>query len=410
MPNFTLDDSVFEAAARQFPTPFYLYDARGIRETVRKLKAAFAWNPGFLEFYAVKALPNPHILSILLEEGCGLDCSSLTELMLAQRLNTPGENIMFSANAMPGEELAFARQLNARVNLDDLHDVATLAQCGGVPETVSLRVNPGLAIPLTNDIMGDGKDAKFGMTPAQLRPALEALQRHGAAGFGLHAMTQSNALDETYLSQNAGTLLKLGLELEQQTGMRLSYINLSGGLGIPYYPHQQPMDIARVGEHVRKVYEQALGRRKDVRVFCELGRFITGPHGFLVTRVIHRKSTWREYAGLDASASNLMRPAMYGAYHHIHIAGKREVPHDQVYDVTGPLCENNDKFAIQRDLPQVNIGDLLIIHDTGAHGHAMGYQYNGRLRGAEVLRGEYGSFRLIRRAETPEDYFSTLVN
>ena len=409
MPNFHLEDSVFREAAGRFPTPFYLYDERGIQQAVRKLKTAFAWNRGFREYYAVKALPNPAILKRLMAEGCGLDCSSQTELLLAQKLGAGGEDIMFSANAMPKSEIAFARKLGALINLDDSSDVETLINHGGVPDTVCLRVNPGQKGMEGNAFMGGALDAKYGWMPSQLQNGLERLKEQGASRFGLHAMTASNTLDGSYFARNAAYLFGLGLELERESGLRLAFVNLSGGLGIPYRMEEQEVDLKRVGEMVREEYEKAFGKRRDVRIFTELGRLLTGPYGWLVTRAVHKKEIWREYIGLDASAGNLIRPAMYGAYHHVSVVGKRNAPHDQVYDVTGALCENNDKFAIQRSLPRIEPGDLVLIHDTGAHGHSMGYQYNGRLRSAEVLYTEEGDYRLIRRAETPEDYFATLV-
>jgi len=406
LPNFSVKDSVFEAAAERFGTPLYLYDERGIRAAARALNAAFAWNRGFREYYAVKALPNPAVLRILMEEGCGLDCSSQVELLLAQKVGAGGSDIMFSANAMPPSELGLARAMGALVNLDDRSDVDTLTGFG-VPEVVSLRVNPGGKGG--NQFMGGGLDAKFGWMPSQLEDGLLVLKAAGALRFGLHAMTASNTLQEEYFAGNAAMLLHLGLELERKTGLALDFVNLSGGLGIPYRPEEKTNDLALAGELVRREYRKALGERDDVRVFTELGRLLTGPSGFLLSRVLHLKRTYRDYAGLDASAANLLRPAMYGAYHHATVAGRRDAPHDHVYDLTGPLCENNDKFAVQRPLPELRLGDLVVLHDAGAHAHAMGYQYNGRLRCAEALHTTGGGFRLIRRNETPEDYFATLV-
>ena len=409
MPNFSLADTVFSEAARRFPTPFYLYDERGIRAAARALYAAFSWNPGYKQYYAVKALPNPAVLRILMEEGCGLDCSSHTELLLARRLGASGEQVMFSANAMPGAELAQARAMEATINLDDASDVDLLAANGGVPELVSLRVNPGEEGVAHNGIMGGALDAKFGWMPCQLAPGLARLRSLGARRFGLHMMTVSNTLDADYYPLSAAWLFETGLALEAQSGLTLDFINLSGGLGIPYREEERALDLVQVGEGVRRAYRAAFGARGDVRVMTELGRLLTGPHGWLVARAIHKKEIWRDYIGLDASAANLMRPAMYGAYHHVSVAGKRDAPRDRVYDLTGPLCENNDKFAVRRALPEISLGDLVLIHDAGAHAHAMGYQYNGRLRCAEVLYTQSGEYRLIRRAETPEDYFATLV-
>ena len=410
MPNFTLHDKVFEEAANQFPTPFYLYDERGIRQAVRNLYKAFSWNRGFREFYAVKALPNPEILKILLDEGCGLDCSSKTELLLAQKLKVKGQDLMFSANAMPETEMALARSLGAGINLDDVSDIDILIRNGGVPDCVSLRVNPGQAWMGHNDIMGGASDAKFGIMPSQLEGALKRLKAEGASRFGLHAMTASNTLESAYYAQNASFLLNTALELEEKTGLTLAFINLSGGLGIPYRPEELVVNLPKVGQEVKQAYEALLGDRADVAVYSELGRLMTGPSGWLVARAIHKKEIWRDYIGLDACAADLMRPAMYGAYHHVSIAGKRDMPNAKTYDITGALCENNDKFAVRRPLPEIDIGDLVLIHDAGAHGHAMGYQYNGRPRCAEVLYTKEGGFRKIRRAETAEDIFATLMN
>ncbi|HHT07882.1 MAG TPA: diaminopimelate decarboxylase [Clostridiales bacterium] len=409
VPNYTLSDDIFEAAARRFPTPFYLYDERGIRQAAQAVQAAFAWNKGFHQYYAVKALPTPAILKLMLDEGCGLDCSSMTELLLAQKVGAKGADIMFSANAMPAEELRFAQELDATINLDDISDVDRLIDHGGVPDMICLRVNPGKFGAQRKSVMGSSLDAKFGMLPTQLLPALEQLKAHGATAFGLHAMTDSNALDISYYINNARYLFELGAGLEKQSGLKLALINLSGGIGIPYRPEDKPADLAAISSGIIQEYERVFTGRDDVRLVTELGRYITGPSGWLVARAIHKKAIWRDYVGLDASAADLIRPAMYGAYHHISVVGKRNAPHDRVYDVTGALCENNDKFAIQRSLPQIDIGDILLLHDAGAHAHAMGYQYNGRLRSAEVLYTTDGEFKLIRRAETPEDYFQTMV-
>ncbi len=407
MPNFALPDSVFQAAARAFPTPFHLYDEVTLRERARRLKKAFSWCPDFREYFAVKALPNPTILGIFREEGCGVDCSSLTELMLAERCGFRGEDIMFSANAMPPEEYDCARALGAYVNLDDLSDIDLLAAHGGIPETVCLRYNPGGDFSIGNTIMGNPGEAKYGMPESQLREGLFRLRDMGAKAFGLHAFLSSNTMAPSYYPELAGILLRLGKRLAAESGLRFAFINLSGGIGIPYQPDQPEVDIAAVGEAIRTVYE-AECPRSDVAVKSELGRWMSGPAGWLVTRAVHEKKIHRDYIGVDACAVDLMRPAMYGAYHHITVCGKRDWPADHVYDVTGCLCENNDKFAVERALPEIRIGDLLFIHDTGAHGYAMGYNYNGRLRSAEILRTENGSFRMIRRAETPEDYFATL--
>ena len=407
MPNFTLADDVFEGAAERFPTPFHLYDEQCIRDRARQLKKAFAWCPDFREYFAVKALPNPAILRIMKEEGCGLDCSSSTELTLAKVCGFRGDEIILSANAMPPEEFTQARALGATVNLDDLTDVDTLRTHGGIPACVCLRYNPGGHFSIGNTIMGNPGEAKYGMTRPQLREALDMLRADGADAFGLHAFLSSNTTDPSYFPSLAELLLSLGKELAAETGMRFAFIDLSGGIGIPYRPEQEAADIFFVGEGVRKAFE-TVNPGPGVGVKTELGRWMTGPAGWLVTRAVHEKKIYRDYIGVDASAVNLMRPAMYGAYHHITVCGKRDWPEDHVYDVTGSLCENNDKFAIERKLPRIDLGDLLVIHDTGAHGYSMGYNYNGRLRSAEILYTAEGEYRMIRRAERPEDYFATL--
>lgn len=409
MPHCSLPDTVFEEAARRFPTPFYLYDARGIRDTLRALQSAFSWNKGFREYYAVKALPNPRILSLLLKEGCGLDCSSECELLLAERCGASGEQIMFSANAMPPHEFDMARAMDATINLDDISDIDTLARHGGIPQTVCLRYNPGGIFGGANDIMGVPSDAKFGFTHAQLYEGLVKLHSLGVTKFGLHALLSSNSRDDEYYPRLAALLFKTAAEMEAGTGVHLQFINLSGGVGIPYRPGEKAVDINAVSLGVRLAYENAFPGRNDIAIFTELGRYITGPHGYLVTRAAHIKNIHKTYLGVDACAANLLRPAMYGAYHHITVCGKRGAVCDTLYDVTGALCENNDKFAIDRLLPRVEIGDLMVIHDAGAHSFSMGYQYNGRLRSAEVLYTENSDYRLIRRAETPDDYFATLV-
>ena len=407
MPNFALSDRVFEEAAARFPTPFHLYDEQGIRDRARRLKAAFAWCPDFREYFAVKALPNPVILRVLGEEGCGLDCSSATELMLAERCGFRGDAIMFSANAMPPEEYDQARALGAYVNLDDLSDIDLLLAHGGIPETVCLRYNPGGDFAIGNTIMGNPGEAKYGMPADHLEAGLLRLKALGAKAFGLHAFLSSNTMAPSYYPELAGILLRLGKALSEKVSLRFAFINLSGGIGIPYRPDQDEVDVGAVGEAIRRVYA-AECPAGGVAIKSELGRWMTGPCGWLVTHAVHEKKIHRDYIGVDACAVDLMRPAMYGAYHHITVCGKGNQPLDHVYDVTGCLCENNDKFAIQRPLPEICPGDLLVIHDTGAHGYSMGYNYNGRLRGAEVLRTSSGDFRLIRRAETPADYFATL--
>ena len=407
MPNFSLPDAVFTEAAERFPTPFHLYNEHGIRARARALQAAFAWCKDFKEYFAVKALPNPAILRILKEEGCGLDCSSETELMLAEACGFAGDEIMFSANAMPAAEFEHARALGAYVNLDDITHIDILEQHGGIPETVCVRFNPGGDFRIGTEIMGNPGEAKYGFTREQLREGLIRLKGLGAKCFGLHAFLSSNNTDDAYYPTLAALLFRTARELAEETGLPVAFVNLSGGVGIPYRPEQRATDIAAVGEGVREAYERVFPEG-GVALKTELGRWMTGPEGWLVTHATHHKDTYRHYIGVDACAVNLMRPAMYGAYHHITVIGKREAPCDHVYDVTGCLCENNDKFAIERALPEIREGDLLIIHDTGAHGYSMGYNYNGRLRSAEILHTENGGFRMIRRAERPQDYFATL--
>ena len=407
MPNFSLPGEVFVGAAARFPTPCHLYDEAGIRANARLLNRAFAWCEDFQEYFAVKALPNPTILRILREEGCGVDCSSETELMLAEAVGFSGRDIMFSANAMPDEELAHARRLGAFVNLDDITHIPILARQGGIPETVCCRYNPGGDFTIGTQIMGNPGEAKYGFTYAQLQEGLKQLKELGAKRFGLHAFLSSNNTDNAYYPALAKILFTCGRDLAEETGLTLAFINLSGGIGIPYRPDQEKTDVMQVGEEVRRVYEAVFPEGK-VAIKTELGRWMTGPMGWLVTRATHHKDTYRHYIGLDACAANLMRPAMYGAYHHITVCGKENAPCDHVYDVTGSLCENNDKFAVQRSLPRIDEGDLVVIHDTGAHGFAMGYNYNGRLRSAEVLYTRDGGYQLIRRAETAQDYFATL--
>ena len=407
MPNFSLSDEVFTRAAEQFRTPFHLYDEAGIRSRARELNRAFAWCKDFREYFAVKALPNPAILRILKEEGCGLDCSSATELTLAKACGFSGEEIILSANAMPPEEFTQARELGAFINLDDITDIETLRTHGGIPECVCLRYNPGGQFSIGNTIMGNPGEAKYGFTLPQLKEGLRLLKEAGVRSFGLHAFLSSNTTDNAYYPGLARTLLSLGKEMEREQGVRFAFVDLSGGIGIPYRPEEAAPDVQAIGEGVRKVYEEVVPDG-GVAVKTELGRWMTGPAGWLVTRAVHEKKIYRDYIGVDASAVNLMRPAMYGAYHHITVCGKRDFPVDHVYDVTGSLCENNDKFAVERKMPETVPGDLLVIHDTGAHGYAMGYNYNGRLRSAEILYTAEGGYRMIRRAETAADYFATL--
>lgn len=394
----------------QIPTPFHLYDEAGIRANARALKKAFSWNKGFKEFFAVKATPNPYILQILHEEGCGCDCATYTELLMAEAVGITGHDVMFSSNVTPRKDMEKARDLGAYINLDDATHVDFLASMGPVPETVCLRYNPGGSFSLGNTIMDMPRDAKYGMTEDQMAGAINRLMKLGTKHFGIHAFLASNTTTNEYYPELASQLFRLAVRLRGATGADFSFINLSGGIGVDYRPEQPRCDIQAIGDGVRMRYEQIMvpAGMGDVAIYTELGRFMLAPHGHLVSTVLHQKHIYREYIGLDACAADLMRPAMYGAYHHITVLGKEDAILDHVYDVTGGLCENNDKFAIERSLPQIDVGDIVVIHDTGAHGFSMGYNYNGKLRSAEVLLKEDGSFKLIRRAETPMDYFATL--
>ena len=396
---------------KEHPTPFHLYDEKGIRNNARNLKTAFAWNPGFKEYFAVKATPTPRILSILREEGCGVDCSSLTELMLSERCGFSGDEIMFSSNATPKQDYLKAFELGAHINLDDYTHIKFLSELSGIPEKICCRYNPGGKFSIHNQIMDNPGEAKYGMTKEQLIRAFCELRELGAKEFGLHAFLSSNTLGNAYYPKLASVLFELAVEIKNKTGIEVNMINLSGGIGIPYKPNQDPVDIMAVGEGVRKAYEKILlpAGLDNVAIHSELGRYMLGPYGCLVSTAIHEKHIYKDYIGLDSCACDLMRPAMYGAYHHITVMGKESAPCEQVYDVTGSLCENNDKFAIDRELPKIDIGDLIVIHDTGAHGYAMGYNYNGKLRHAELLLCENGAVELMRRAETPDDYFATMI-
>ena len=395
---------------KEYPTPFHIYDEKGIRENARKVKEAFAWNKGFKEYFAVKATPNPYIMKILKEEGCGMDCSSLAELILSEKCGITGTDIMFSSNDTPANEFKYASKLNATINLDDITHIDFLKKETGIPKRISCRFNPGGKFELGTDIMDDPGESKYGLTRVQMKEAFLKLKELGAEEFGIHSFLASNTVSNEYYPTLAKILFKVAVELKEETGVHIGFINLSGGVGIPYTPDKEPNDIIKIGEGVRKAYEEVLvpAGMGDVAIYTEMGRFMLGPYGHLVTKAIHEKHIYKEYIGVDACAANLMRPAMYGAYHHITVMGKEDKPLDHVYDVTGSLCENNDKFAVDRKLPKIDMGDLLVIHDTGAHGFAMGYNYNGRLKSAELLLHEDGSVEQIRRAETIDDYFATL--
>ena len=395
----------------QIPTPYHVYDEAGIRANARALKAAFAWNKGFREFFAVKATPNPYILKVLNEEGCGCDCSSYTELMLSEAVGITGRDVMFSSNVTPEQDMRKAIEMGVYINLDDATHVDFLEKLADpMPDTVCLRYNPGGSFTISNTIMDMPRDAKYGMTEDQMAGAMNRLQKLGVKHFGIHAFLASNTTTNEYYPELATNLFRLAVRLRNATGAHISFINLSGGIGVDYRPEQPCCNIGIIGEGVRQRYEQILtpAGMDDVAIFTELGRFMLAPYGHLIATVLHQKHIYREYVGLDACAADLMRPAMYGAYHHITVLGKEDAILDHVYDVTGGLCENTDKFAIERSLPEIQIGDIVAIHDTGAHGHSMGYNYNGKLRPAEVLLQADGSFKLIRRAETPADYFATL--
>ncbi|HEM6088248.1 TPA: diaminopimelate decarboxylase [Streptococcus suis] len=398
---------VLDTITEQFPTPFHLYDEKGIREKARALNAAFSWNKGFKEYFAVKATPTPAILKILQEEGCGVDCATDVEVLMSEKLGF--KDIMFTSNDTQAQEFVYARKVGATINLDAYEHIEFLKNVAGIPETVCLRYNPGGVFSLGTDIMDHPEESKFGMTKDQLMKGYKELKELGVKEFGIHAFLASNTVTNDYYPVLARQLFELALEIREETGVTLDFINLSGGIGVNYRPEQEPNDIAVIGEGVRKVYEEILAPAGmgHVKIFTELGRFMLAPHGHLITKVLHRKETYRTYIGVDASAANLMRPAFYGAYHHITNITRPDAP-IEVVDVAGSLCENNDKFAVNRELPRAEVGDTLVIHDSGAHGFSMGYNYNGRLRSAEILLEENGGARMIRRAETPEDYFATL--
>ncbi len=407
LPFVTLDQ-VLEIV-KTHPTPFHIYDERGIRENARRLRAAFAWNPGFKEYFAVKATPTPRILQILHEEGCGCDCSSLTELMMSKAVGITGSEVMFSSNATPAQDFLYAHSIGATINLDDYTHIDFLNRLTGIPETICLRFNPGGEFAISNAIMDTPGEAKYGMTRAQLIDGVRRLSALGAKHFGIHAFLASNTVTDEYYPKLARILFELARQVRAETGAHIAFVNLSGGVGIPYREDQRGNDIAAIGAGVHKAYDEILtpAGMGDVAIYTELGRFMLAPYGHLVAQAIHEKHIYKEYIGLDACAANLMRPAMYGAYHHITVLGKENAPRDHQYDITGGLCENNDKFALDRMLPKIDIGDYLVLHDTGAHGFSMGYNYNGKLRSAELLLCQDGSVEMIRRAETPRDYFAT---
>ncbi|MCR5349962.1 MAG: diaminopimelate decarboxylase [Acholeplasmatales bacterium] len=398
-----------EQIVKDYPTPFHIYDEKGIRENARRLKEAFSWNKGFKEYFAVKATPNPYIMKILKEEGCGVDCSSLTELMLSDIVGFKSNEIMFSSNVTPKDDFILASKLDAYINFDDLTHIDFYKDLAPFKKTMCLRYNPGGDFTLNNEIMDTPKDAKYGMTKDQMKQAIKKLKAYGVEKFGIHAFLASNTKDNGYYPKLASILFKLAVELHNELDAKIDFINLSGGVGVDYKLDEPKNDIKIIGEGVRKYYEEIItpAGMGDVKIFTELGRFMLAPYGHLVSKVVHEKHIYKEYIGLDACAANLMRPAMYGAYHHITVLGKENEKCDHKYDVTGGLCENNDKFAIDRMLPKIDIGDYVVIHDSGAHGFSMGYNYNGKLRSAELLLKEDGTVKLIRRAETPNDYFAT---
>lgn len=403
------DEATIRAIAEKYPTPFYLYDEKGIRETCRGLNSAFGWSEGFRNYFAVKATPNPHILQIVKDEGLGADCSSKAELILSEKVGLTGEQVMFTSNNTPAWEYQAAKDLGAILNLDDITHIEFVEQTVGLPDLVSFRYNPGPARQ-GNVIIGKPEEAKYGFTEQQLFDGYRLLKEKSVQRFGLHTMVASNELDGSFFVETARMLFDLVVRIEREVGIRIEFTNLGGGIGIPYRPEESPVDLAAVGEQIQELYDQMIVKAglDPVKVVLENGRMVTGPHGYLITSCIHHKQIYRSYVGVDASMANLMRPGMYGAYHHITVLGKENEPADTTVDVVGSLCENNDKFAIERSLPKIERGDLLAIHDAGAHGHAMGFQYNGKLRSAELLLQENGEVRQIRRAETYDDYFATL--
>jgi diaminopimelate decarboxylase len=398
-----------EAIVKKHPTPFHIYDEKGIRANIRKFVAAFSWAPEFKEYFAVKAAPNPYLMKILKEEGCGTDCSSLPELILSEKVGITGENIMFTSNDTPIADFEKAIELGAVINLDDITHLSFLEKNCSLPKLICFRYNPG---PLRegNVIIGKPEEAKYGFTKDQLFEGYKLAKQKGVKRFGLHTMLASNELDNDYFTETAKMLFEIVGEVKEKLDIKIEFINLGGGIGVPYELDQKPVDFTYIGQEIKKLYESMItGNNLDpLKIFWECGRIITGPFGYLVSKVLHHKSTYKEYIGVDACMTDLMRPALYGAYHHITVAGKENAPLDHTYDVTGSLCENNDKFAVNRKLPEINIDDLIVIHDTGAHGSAMGFNYNAKLRSAEVLLKENGKTTEIRRAETIDDYFATL--
>ena len=395
---------------KTYPTPWHIYDEKGIRENAKRLNEAFSWNKGFKEYFAVKATPNPFIMNILKEYGCGVDCSSMVELEMSDACGFSGKDIMFSSNETPIEEFKFANDLGAIINLDDITHIKYVEEvCGKLPETMCARYNPGGVFTMSNGIMDNPGDAKYGMTPDQLIEAFKIMQSKGVKHFGIHAFLASNTVTNEYYPKLARELFEFAVRIKNETGINVEFINLSGGIGVPYTPDSEPNDIFEISNGVKKAYEEVLEANAimDVAIFTELGRYMLAPYGALITEAIHEKNIYKHYIGVDACASNLMRPAMYGAYHHLTVLGKENEKASEVYDVVGSLCENNDKFAIDRKLPKIEKGDYIYIHDTGAHGFAMGYNYNGKLRSAELLLQEDGSVKMIRRAETDKDYFAT---
>ena len=407
VPPFTKD--FIEKVIEKHPTPFHIYNENGIRNTANKLNKAFSWNNGFKEYFAVKALPNPHILKILKEEGFGTDCSSLPELILSEKVGITGENIMFTSNDTPYYEFKKAYELEAIINLDDISHIEVIEKVAGIPEIISFRYNPG-PLRTGNAIIGKPEEAKYGLTKKQMFEAYRIILEKGVRRFGIHTMVASNELNPDYFVETAEMLIDLIIEIYRELKIQFEFMNMGGGIGIPYKPEDKEVDIEYISEKVKNIYNKKIANTplEPLKIFMENGRMITGPHGYLITKVIHKKNTYKDYIGVDANMANLMRPAIYGAYHHITVLGKENAPCDKIYDVVGSLCENNDKFAINRSLPEIEIGDILVIHDTGAHGHAMGFNYNGKLRSAELLLMGNGEVKLIRRAESADDYFATL--